>query len=94
MNVITNNEKKFQFRRTVITVSSKQRFKSLAKNKINEILLRNIYDFKGFAILERFLAKFRVIISPTFADYVNEVEHKGRRRIAYSLLIFGLLYGH
>ena len=84
MNIITNN-KRFKIRR------SSQPLSQLAKTKINDVMFKNIYDLKGFTLLEQFLANFRVIISPTFDDYMERVEHKNRRLVAYGLNILDYL---
>ena len=68
-----------------ISVLALQRLE-MTKLKISSIVSRDIYYLKGFVVLEQFLGKFRVFISPNFDDYMNGVKHKNRRIIAYLLL--------
>lgn len=60
------------------------------KHKINNFIDdSNCNDFTGFEILEKFMANYYLLVSPTFSDYVLGNRPPKRKLIVAALNIFG-----
>jgi len=63
--------------------------KTKAREKINKLLYSDSNDYTGFEILEKLMANYYVLVSPTFSDYVSGYRPLNRKIIITALNIFG-----